>query len=213
MMLNAHGFLKITDFGEAEVFRSPNERDPHKSNRKVGSEPYMAPEEFTTDEFDPRLVDLWACAVIYVAMVQKRIPWEKPCESDTHYQFYLKVRENTGSDGFELLENLEPRSREVIRRMLDPDPAKRITVEEVRETDWFKEISQKSRECIDRGKKERDFYNGALDVHAPSGSLAGCSTTPSLSPFEIHHLRHHPVTRKTDEEYIQMMLDPTSAAT
>lgn len=198
-MLNAHGFLKITDFGEAEVFRCPAERVPHKSRKLVGSEPYMAPEEFEIEEFDPQLVDLWACAIIYIAMVHNRIPWEKPVVEDAHYDFYLKKRHYEGNAGFELIEKFDADSRKVIKSILEPDPKERSTLDNVMDTEWFKSISEMSRDCLERGRKERDFYNGALNVHAPSGSILGASTTPSLSPFEIHHLRHHPLKNVADE--------------
>jgi serine/threonine protein kinase len=207
-MLNSHGFLKITDFGESEVFRCPTEKAPHMSRKLVGSEPYMAPEEFEDAEFDPQKVDLWACAIIYIAMIHNRIPWEKPTQDDAHYQFYLKTRLLEGSAGFELIENLGAPARAVIKRILVPDPAERITVAEVLETVWFRELSEMTRDCMERGSKERDFYNGALDVKAAPGSCSGVSCTPSLSPFEIHHLRHHPLKReKTGSEFVKSFLE------
>jgi serine/threonine protein kinase len=202
-MLNAHGFLKITDFGESEVFRCPTERAPNMSRKLVGSEPYMAPEEFEDEAFDPQLVDLWACA-----MIHNRIPWEKPTQDDPHYQFYLKTRLLEGPAGFELIENLGAPARAVIKRILVPDPKERITVAEVMETEWFKELGELSRDCIEKGGKERDFYNGALDVTAAPNSCPGVCSTPSLSPFEIHHLRHHPLKKvKTNEEFIKSFLE------
>lgn len=64
-MLDGKGSLKITDFGSAEVFRSVWEKEAHKSHRLAGSEPYIAPEEFTEKEFDPRAVDVWACGIMW----------------------------------------------------------------------------------------------------------------------------------------------------
>jgi hypothetical protein len=66
LMLDGRGSLKITDFGSAEVFRTVWEKEAHKSRRLAGSEPYIAPEEFTEKEFDPRAVDVWACGIMYV---------------------------------------------------------------------------------------------------------------------------------------------------
>ena len=64
-MLDAKGRLKISDFGEAEVFQSPyGTSGPQMSNRHVGSAPYMAPEEFTKQEVDPRAVDIWTCGIM-----------------------------------------------------------------------------------------------------------------------------------------------------
>lgn len=65
LMLDSHGTLKISDFGEAEVVQSPWESEPHKSRGVCGSGPYIAPEEFTLKEFDARSVDVWSCGIMY----------------------------------------------------------------------------------------------------------------------------------------------------
>ena len=64
-MLDAQGTLKISDFGEAEVFRSPWETEIHLTRGIAGSGPYIAPEEYVVNEFDPRAVDVWSCGIMY----------------------------------------------------------------------------------------------------------------------------------------------------
>ena len=90
MILDSLCHLKITDFGEAEVFQSPYENAPHKSKKCCGSEPYMAPEEFKKEEFDPRLVDIFACGIIYLVLVNKRLPWKIATLDDPVFKEFSK---------------------------------------------------------------------------------------------------------------------------
>jgi protein-serine/threonine kinase len=139
-MLDSKGGLKITDFGEAEVFQSPYESAPHKSKRCCGSQPYMAPEEFTEKEFDPRPIDIFACGIIYLAMIYNRLPWRKPHIDDPHYRFYLEHLDH----GFTMIERLPHGPRELLRHVLEPVPANRASMKDILENAWFKSMEQES---------------------------------------------------------------------
>ncbi|CAG8785344.1 3587_t:CDS:2, partial [Racocetra fulgida] len=69
LLLTSTGCLKITDFGNGECFKMAWETQPHLSRGVCGSEPYIAPETFTSNWFDPRPVDIWACGIIYMGMI------------------------------------------------------------------------------------------------------------------------------------------------
>lgn len=47
IFFDAKGQIKIGDFGASTVFRLPWETTIHKSSGLCGSEPYIAPEQFT----------------------------------------------------------------------------------------------------------------------------------------------------------------------
>ncbi len=54
--------LKITDFGEAEVFKTQFEQKCRNATGIHGTDPYIAPEEFEDHaSYDSRKVDVWAC--------------------------------------------------------------------------------------------------------------------------------------------------------
>ncbi|KAF9434637.1 serine/threonine-protein kinase HAL4/sat4 [Entomortierella beljakovae] len=69
--------LKITDFGIANVFKSVGDPIPLSCSGIIGSEPYIAPEEFYKNEYDPRAVDVWACGVILYVMYYSAMPWAR----------------------------------------------------------------------------------------------------------------------------------------
>ncbi|GAB5593110.1 serine/threonine-protein kinase HAL4/sat4 [Umbelopsis nana] len=112
LLLTTDGCLKISDFGSSECFRMAWEAGNGKKNGAIhgstglcGSEPYIAPEQFEKGEFDPRLVDIWSCAVIYMAMRTGKHLWHVARPEDQHYERYLMFR------------NLVDEERDKARRM------------------------------------------------------------------------------------------------
>jgi protein-serine/threonine kinase len=105
LLLTSHGALKITDFGNAECFRMAWEHEAHLTAGLCGSAPYIAPEEYVNEEFDPRAVDIWACGVIYMAMRTGRHLWRVAQKgTDEFFTRYLEDRkEETGFRPIEIL--------------------------------------------------------------------------------------------------------------
>jgi protein-serine/threonine kinase len=105
LLLTTHGSLKITDFGNGECFRMAWEKEAHMTYGLCGSAPYIAPEEYTDKEFDPRAVDVWACGVIYMAMRTGRHLWRvAKKDEDEFYERYLEGRRD--EDGYGPIETL-----------------------------------------------------------------------------------------------------------
>ncbi|KAK9456537.1 kinase domain-containing protein [Dipodascopsis uninucleata] len=140
LLLTTNGCLKITDFGNGECFRMAWERDIHLTNGICGSAPYIAPEEYTADEFDPRPVDVWATGVIYMAMRTGRHLWKiAKKDEDEFYRMYLERRKDEA--GYEPIEQLErARCRNVVYSILDPHPGRRITGKQILNSEWGREI-------------------------------------------------------------------------
>ena len=160
LLLTTHGSLKITDFGNGECFRMAWEKEPHMVAGLCGSAPYIAPEEYIDNEFDPRAVDVWACGVIYMAMRTGRHLWRLARkDEDEFYERYLEGRRD--EDGYGPIETLhrvsgccrgnanrtkanmvlgQARCRNVIYSILDPNPGRRITASQVLRSEWGREI-------------------------------------------------------------------------
>ncbi|EAS30739.3 HAL protein kinase [Coccidioides immitis RS] len=140
LLLTTHGALKITDFGNGECFRMAWEKEAHMTAGLCGSAPYIAPEEYTDKEFDPRAVDVWATGVIYMAMRTGRHLWRvAQKDEDEFYERYLEGRRD--EDGYAPIETLHrARCRNVIYSILDPNPSRRITASQVLKSEWVREI-------------------------------------------------------------------------
>jgi protein-serine/threonine kinase len=101
LLVTHDGCLKIADFGTSEVFngthpgarncRRPSLVDQEAPVRMcqsgmVGSKPYMAPEIIEREqEYDPRCVDVWSCAIVYLSLHFIGTPWEVASMDNTKY--------------------------------------------------------------------------------------------------------------------------------
>ncbi|KAJ5161026.1 kinase-like domain-containing protein [Penicillium capsulatum] len=92
LLVTSKGCLKISDFGSAECFRLAWEDDIHMTRTRRGSRPYVSPEQYLNKLFDPRSVDIWAAAMIYIAMRTGRIPWKIATEDDENFRDYIEDR-------------------------------------------------------------------------------------------------------------------------
>ncbi|KAF2860950.1 Pkinase-domain-containing protein [Piedraia hortae CBS 480.64] len=140
LLLTTHGSLKITDFGNGECFRMAWETEPHMTAGLCGSAPYIAPEEYTDTEFDPRAVDVWACGVIYMAMRTGRHLWRvAKQDEDEFYDNYIRGRKS--EEGYGPIETLHrARCRNVIYSVLDPKASRRLTAHQILNSEWGKGI-------------------------------------------------------------------------
>ncbi|KAK5167360.1 serine/threonine-protein kinase HAL4/sat4 [Saxophila tyrrhenica] len=140
LLLTTHGALKITDFGNGECFRMAWEKEAHMTAGLCGSAPYIAPEEYTDREFDPRAVDVWACGVIYMAMRTGRHLWRvAKKDEDEFFDNYIRGRKS--EEGYAPIETLHrARCRNVIYSILDPNPSRRISAHQVLNSEWGKGI-------------------------------------------------------------------------
>ncbi|EJD04239.1 Pkinase-domain-containing protein [Fomitiporia mediterranea MF3/22] len=144
LFFNSRGQLKIGDYGASTVYRLPWETTVHMSTGLCGSEPYIAPEQFANKPYDARLVDIWACGIVYYCLHFQELPWRVAQNSDPLYAAYAQACSSTSpaqSSCPPTINNLSPRPcRPLIRKMLDPDPKSRWTVEEVIAFPWVQSI-------------------------------------------------------------------------
>ncbi|XP_006455005.1 protein kinase [Agaricus bisporus var. bisporus H97] len=146
LFFDSKGNIKIGDYGASTVYRLPWEATVHMSTGLCGSEPYIAPEQFLSKPYDARLVDIWACGIVYYCLHFQELPWRaaQP-SSDQLYAAYVNACHNTSnllqSNYPPTISNLNPRQcRSLIRKMLEPDPEKRWPIEQVMEHEWVRGI-------------------------------------------------------------------------
>ncbi|KAK8160831.1 kinase domain-containing protein [Phyllosticta citrichinensis] len=88
VVVNEHGIMKIIDFGSAAVFRYPFENDIVLASGIVGSDPYLAPEVYDLQKYDPQPTDIWSIAIIFCCMTLRRFPWKAPRTSDNSFKLF-----------------------------------------------------------------------------------------------------------------------------
>ncbi|KAL4793742.1 kinase-like domain-containing protein [Aspergillus venezuelensis] len=137
LLLTHRGCLKISDFGHAERFREVGDSD--KSHVKLAkgrrnSRPYLSPEQWLDAEFDPRCVDIWAAAIVYVAMRTGRNMWKEATEEDEQFTQFKETGKNAFLDG------INGPSRATLLRMLSVDPNTRPSAAEILGSDWLQSV-------------------------------------------------------------------------
>ncbi|KAH6578615.1 hypothetical protein BASA61_000079 [Batrachochytrium salamandrivorans] len=124
VLMDEYGNLKIADFGLSNFM---NDGDFLKTS--CGSPNYAAPEVISGRLYAGPEIDIWSCGVILYVMICGRLPF------DDEYIPNLFKKINGGI--FVLPQFLSVSVRELISAMLVVDPIKRITIPEIRRTEWF----------------------------------------------------------------------------
>jgi protein-serine/threonine kinase len=200
LLLSKDGHLKISDFGVAEVFSgehpglraSGGECGKNMGELRLsapgicGSLPYIAPEVLEKNHaYDPRPLDIWSCAVVYLTMTFGGCPWQA---AKPEFEYYARFKRGwdqwliehpdgdivDGVDGHpkcgKLFSLIEPPSiKRLILKMLHPIPSKRIIIRDVMRTACIRNINCCCPETYDEPKVVFDAAKANQSVKfAPS---------------------------------------------
>nr|CDI54654.1 related to serine/threonine protein kinase [Melanopsichium pennsylvanicum 4] len=116
--------VKVADFGMAAL--QPTEKMLETS---CGSPHYASPEIVSGKRYKGTASDIWSCGIILFALLCGRLPFDDP----NIQQLLGKVR----AGKFIMPEWLEPASKDLIWRMLEVDPEKRIKMADIMRHPWF----------------------------------------------------------------------------
>lgn len=90
-VMTSENIVKLIDFGTATVFHYPGKHQIPATG-VVGSDPYLAPEVLSKSQYDPRLTDVWSCAIIFMCMILRRFPWKIPdYKTDMSFRLYVNT--------------------------------------------------------------------------------------------------------------------------
>ncbi|KAF1974491.1 Pkinase-domain-containing protein [Bimuria novae-zelandiae CBS 107.79] len=118
--------LKIVDFGVSEMF---DKQDQMKTAKSAGSPAFMPPELCVAKhgEVDGKAVDIWSMGVTLFCLLFGRIPFERHGMIELYQA--IRMEEPEYDDCNESLKDL-------LQKLLEKDPRKRITMEQIREHPW-----------------------------------------------------------------------------
>ncbi|KAF5254043.1 hypothetical protein FANTH_1108 [Fusarium anthophilum] len=122
-----------------------------------GSEPYIAPEVLAKKvTYDPRSLDVWSSAIVMIYLTFGGAIWSRAVPGELHYDKLVKGWETwygkhpepdaTISDSdypkcYALDVGMSPPAlRRLVLQMLNPDPQKRISIEDVIHNRWLKNV-------------------------------------------------------------------------
>ncbi|THH27489.1 hypothetical protein EUX98_g6704 [Antrodiella citrinella] len=157
LFFDTKGHLKIGDYGASTVYRLPWESTIHMStdgfhltHSSTLMFPLLAytffPRLFRGGDaaYDARLVDIWACGIVYYCLHFQELPWTVAQPTDPLFAAYNSAcspATSAQSSCPPTISNLSPRScRMVIRKMLEPNPKMRSSIEEIMQQPWVQSI-------------------------------------------------------------------------
>lgn len=134
ILLDKNGNLKLADFGLASQFRR-KDGTMRVCLGQRGSPPYMAPEILHDDEtgYYADATDIWSCGVFLFVLLTGEIPWGMPVKEDESFEWFIS---NGGNLSIGPWEKIDLRQMNLLRKILQPNPTMRITIQKLRQHPW-----------------------------------------------------------------------------
>nr|POE53333.1 serine/threonine-protein kinase ksp1 [Quercus suber] len=172
IFLTSNGSMKLGDFGLATT-------DTWSTEFAVGSDRYMAPEQFDSSVYgygySPAAADVWALGIVLLNVLFQRNPFATPTQKDPLFADFVHDRQSL----FDVFPNLSQDAFNVLMHSLALDPANR-SLGAVREA--IKDVVSftTDEECLDDFCTEQtDLVPGATAARQPLRTPS--ITSPNMS--------------------------------
>ncbi|KAF8677045.1 hypothetical protein HU200_046503 [Digitaria exilis] len=170
--------IKVADFGLSALAdaSSPSSSPAAMLKTICGTPMFIAPEVFLRRGYDGAMADVWACGVVLFALAAGRFPFNERDDTIVYHKirrcdYHCPPWFSAGLVRF-------------IRRLMCPDPARRITIAQIKENPWFKKGFKEIPRSIvepENGDSNSDDSDDESTV-----SLESSSEDLSSSPVEIY---------------------------
>ncbi|KAL5054075.1 hypothetical protein RYX36_034757 [Vicia faba] len=101
----------------------------------VGTPAYIAPEVLLKKEYDGKIADVWSCGVTLYVMLVGAYPFEDPEEPKNFRKTIHRILNVQYSIPDYV--HISPECQHLISRIFVADPAKRISMSDIRNHEWF----------------------------------------------------------------------------
>lgn len=134
ILLDANNEPKLTDFSYTRF--CTDVADPKSghimSTTYCGTEPYLAPEVLLEKPYDPIPADVWSLGVCLFMLLNEKYPFKGDHRA-------IRKQALNKEWGFQksIKDKLTPGVKDLVTKMLEPDPKKRITINEVMKHSWI----------------------------------------------------------------------------
>lgn len=129
VLINGVGDIKICDFGVSKVVKKGM-----KMTEQCGTPAYIAPEILRDKGYEGFAVDIWSAGVALFAMLYGTVPFKANNMHELH-KMIMKGK-------YTLKEDVSKEGRDMMRRMLECDPQKRISIEDIYAHKWLEDIDE-----------------------------------------------------------------------
>ncbi|XP_060106438.1 serine/threonine-protein kinase SIK2 isoform X2 [Heteronotia binoei] len=124
LLLDNNMNIKIADFGFGNFYKSGE-----PLTTWCGSPPYAAPEVFEGQQYEGPQLDIWSMGVVLYVLVCGALPFDGPT--------LPILRQRVLEGRFRIPYFMSEECEHLIRRMLVLDPAKRLTITQIKEHKWM----------------------------------------------------------------------------
>ncbi|XP_063622253.1 serine/threonine-protein kinase grp [Cydia splendana] len=148
VLLDDRDQVKISDFGLATLFRHGSRE--RLLSRLCGTLPYAAPEVLraATAPYRAPPADLWAAALVLLAMLAGELPWERAHPSDARFSCWSSGARDGGGGGGPW-RKLSAGARELLACALHLDAKKRATLDDLLHHVWMSEHDELPKRTTD----------------------------------------------------------------
>jgi len=193
VLLNQQGVIKVIDFGLSHVYPRAADGSIDRSRRLrdvCGSKSYAAPEVLANlaDGYDGYAADLWSLGVCLFAMLSGFFPLDEATAADWRFPRLVEAQQR-GRSTVKTVYTWYKRdtahlSKEVLH-MLDAllaiDPAKRLTMDQLRAHPWILNTKFGGAAMADQGT-----YNAAHEVGDDGPTFRGFQMGPGVDESEMY---------------------------
>ncbi|OVA00121.1 Protein kinase domain [Macleaya cordata] len=186
LLLDENGDLKVSDFGLSTVSDQMKDGLFHTF---CGTPAYVAPEVLARKGYDAAKVDIWSCGVILFVLMAGYLPF--------HDQNIMSMYKKIYKGEFRCPRWFSPELIRLLTRLLDTNPATRITIPEIMENKWFKKGFKHVRFYIEDDRlcsveeddieslSEKSFSESESEQPEPRKRVLGLPRPASLNAFDI----------------------------
>lgn len=149
LLLDFDDNIKLIDFGLSNTYKKAE-----TLKTACGSPCYAAPEMIEGKRYIGTRVDIWSAGVILFAMICGFLPFEDPNTSN----LYKKIL----SADYHIPSFVSESAKDLLNSILNTDPEKRFTIEQIREHPWYKQHSENTYNGIVVGQDQIPVDQGTI---------------------------------------------------
>lgn len=154
LLLDDKNNIRVADFGMASL-----QVEGSMLETSCGSPHYACPEVIRGEKYDGRRADVWSCGVILYALLVGALPFD----DDNLRQLLEKVKKGV----FHIPHFVPPDCQNLLRGMIEVDPEKRLTLEDIHRHPWVIADSQ-----------------GQLELEQPVAQIVQTSIIPNIQDLD-----------------------------
>ncbi|KAJ4828915.1 CBL-interacting serine/threonine-protein kinase 10 [Turnera subulata] len=180
LLLDENENLKISDFGLSALAEC--KRQDGLLHTTCGTPAYVAPEVINRKGYDGAKADIWSCGVVLYVLLAGYLPF--------HDSNLMELYRKIGKAEFKCPSWFPPEVRRLLCRILDPNPATRISMAKIKESAWFRKglnskQSKSETEARDIAAPDRDGSGPSGNSNISSEPKEELTNPPSLNAFDI----------------------------